>query len=216
MMASAGMTRTDCSDRGRQLPRPIVVSGPSGSGKSTLLNRLFKEYPNRFGLSVSHTTRSPRPGEQDGREYHFVTPDAFEGLAASGAFIEHARFSSNRYGTSIASVKGVHDSGRTCILDIELNGVRSMKRLSDPSSTDRMFATRFIFVQPPTLQALRERLTARATETPEALEARLQTAGEAMAYAAEPGAYDLVVVNDDLDRAYAEFKDFILQAGDGY
>jgi guanylate kinase len=101
-------------------PRPIVVSGPSGAGKSTLLKRLFAEYPDRFGFSVSHTTRQPRDGEKDGREYNFTNKDAFLKLVGEGGFIEHAQFGSNLYGTSVQAVKDVADKGRVCILDIEM------------------------------------------------------------------------------------------------
>ena len=101
-------------------PRPIVVSGPSGAGKSTLLKRLFDKYPDRFGFSVSHTTRAPRPGEEDGVAYNFTTKDAFQNLVAENGFIEHAQFGSNLYGTSVQAVKTVAEKGRTCILDIEM------------------------------------------------------------------------------------------------
>ena len=102
-------------------PRPIVVSGPSGSGKSTLLKRLFEAYPDRFGFSVSHTTRSPRPGEEDGKAYWFTTREKFQEKIKKGEFIEHAQFGSNLYGTSVDAVKAVRDEGgRCCILDIEM------------------------------------------------------------------------------------------------
>lgn len=101
-------------------PQPIVVSGPSGSGKSTLLKRLFTEYPGRFDLSVSHTTRAPRQGEKDGREYNFTTKDEFLKLVDEGGFIEHAQFGSNFYGTSVQAVKTVAEKGRICVLDIEM------------------------------------------------------------------------------------------------
>lgn len=100
--------------------RPIVVSGPSGAGKSTLLKRLFAEYPERYGFSISHTTRGPRAGEENGREYHFVTREDFTKLVEANGFIEHAQFGSNLYGTSVQAVKDVRDKGRTCILDIEM------------------------------------------------------------------------------------------------
>ena len=100
--------------------RPIVVSGPSGAGKSTLLKRLFAEYPERYGFSISHTTRGPRAGEENGREYHFVSRDDFQKLVEANGFIEHAQFGSNLYGTSVQAVKDVRERGRTCILDIEM------------------------------------------------------------------------------------------------
>jgi guanylate kinase len=100
--------------------RAIVISGPSGAGKSTILKRLFEEYPDRFGFSVSHTTRNPRGGEKDGVEYHFVTKEQFDDLVEKKGFVEHATFGSNSYGTSIAAIEEIEKQGRTCILDIEM------------------------------------------------------------------------------------------------
>ena len=100
--------------------RPIVISGPSGSGKSTMLKRLFDEYPDRFGFSVSHTTRSPRDGEQNGRDYYFVTKEEFLDLVEKKGFVEHAQFGGNYYGTSIKAVEDIAEKGRVCILDIEM------------------------------------------------------------------------------------------------
>lgn len=100
--------------------RPVVVSGPSGAGKSTLLKKLFAAHPGRFGFSVSHTTRNPRAGEENGREYHFVTRDDFKSLVADNGFIEHAEFGGNFYGTSIQAVKDIATKGQICILDIEM------------------------------------------------------------------------------------------------
>jgi guanylate kinase len=100
--------------------RPIVISGPSGAGKSTILQRLFAEFPSKFGFSVSHTTRAPRAGEQDGREYHFVTREAFEELIGQKGFVEFAQFGGNYYGTSVKTVEEIAEKGRVCILDIEM------------------------------------------------------------------------------------------------
>lgn len=185
-------------------PRVVVISGPSGSGKSTLLTKLLAEHPTRFGFSVSHTTRSPRPNELSGQHYHFVTATIFNQMIADNLFIEHARFSNNLYGTSIDAVSSVTDAGKTCILDLEVNGVKAMHALA------AKLPARFVFVQPPSVAELRERLVRRQTETEESLEARLRSAEESMAYAREPGAYDYIVVNDDFDRAYQEFSQILL------
>jgi len=99
---------------------PIVISGPSGAGKSTILKRLFDEYPDKFGFSVSHTTRDPRAGEQNGREYHFVTKQEFQDLVDKKGFVEHAQFGGNCYGTSIKAIEDIANKGRVCILDIEM------------------------------------------------------------------------------------------------
>lgn len=177
--------------------RPLCMSGPSGVGKSTMLTRLFKEYPDKFGFSVSHTTRSPRPGEVDGREYHFVTVDEFKSLISQGAFIEHAEFSGNFYGTSFAAVKAIADVGRRCILDIEAQGVRQVKQTNlNPI---------YLFISPPSLTELRSRLQGRGTETEASVAKRLATALKEIDYAKE-GAHELVIVNDDLERAYGLLK----------
>ena len=97
-----------------------MISGPSGAGKSTILKRLFAEFPDKFGFSVSHTTRAPRAGEEDGREYHFTTKEKFLELVEQGGFIEHAQFGGNHYGTSIRAVEEIAERGRVCILDIEM------------------------------------------------------------------------------------------------
>ncbi|KAI0065640.1 guanylate kinase [Artomyces pyxidatus] len=178
--------------------RPLVLSGPSGTGKSTLLTRLFAEFPDKFAFSVSHTTRQPRPGEEDGKQYHFVARDAFLALLDNKGFIEHAEFSGNLYGTSVMAVQSIADSGRRCILDIEVQGVRQIKTTSlDPV---------YLFISPPSMSVLRTRLVGRGTETDAAVEKRMKTALNEIAYAKEPGAHDVVIVNDDLDRAYQLFK----------
>lgn len=107
---------------------PIVISGPSGAGKSTILKRLFDEYPDRFGFSVSHTTRAPRAGEENGREYHFVTKQDFQHLVDNEGFVEHAQFGGNSYGTSIKAIEDITEKGRVCILDIEMEVSWAMMR----------------------------------------------------------------------------------------
>ncbi|KAH8154158.1 uncharacterized protein LAJ45_01926 [Morchella importuna] len=180
---------------------PIVISGPSGTGKSTLLKRLFAAHPGTFGFSVSHTTRLPRAGEADGVEYHFTTREAFEALVAEGAFIEHAQFSGNCYGTSVEAVKDVAAKGLVCILDIEMEGVKQVKK------TD--LNAKFIFLKPPSMEALKARLEGRGTETPDSLQKRLTQAQKELEYAAEPGAHDKIIVNDDLEAAYKELDEYI-------
>lgn len=180
---------------------PIVISGPSGTGKSTLLKRLLAEYPDRFGFSISYTTRQPRAGEQDGKDYNFVTVDQFKQLIEDKAFIEWAQFGGNYYGTAVEGVKKVAEKNQQCILDIDMQGVKAVKN-SDLNA-------RYLFVAPPSIEELRSRLTGRGTETEESLEKRLAAAEGEMEYAKEEGAHDLVIVNDDLERAYKEFKKFI-------
>ncbi|KAG5722167.1 Guanylate kinase [Termitomyces sp. T112] len=182
--------------------RPLVLFGPSGVGKSTLLTRLFAEFPDRFGFSVSHTTRSPRPGEVDGKQYHFVTAQRFRELRQQDAFIEHAEFSGNYYGTSFDTVRSVQELGRRCILDIDAQGVRQIKNTNlDPV---------YLFISPPSLVVLRSRLQQRGTETEAAVQKRLATALKEIEYAKQPNVHDFVIVNDELERAYTLFRDVAL------
>jgi len=146
----------------------VVLSGPSGAGKSTLLKRLLKEHGSVFGFSVSHTTRDPRPGEENGKDYYFVTREVMQRDIAAGDFIEHAEFSGNLYGTSKAAVRAVQAMNRICVLDVDLQGVRNIKK------TD--LRPIYVFVQPPSLDVLEQRLRQRNTETEESLAKRLAAA----------------------------------------
>ncbi|KAF8587823.1 guanylate kinase [Ramaria rubella] len=179
--------------------RPLVVSGPSGTGKSTLLSRLFTDHPDKFGFSVSHTTRPPRSDEVEGKHYYFVSREQFSSLIDEGAFIEHAQFSGNLYGTSVMTVKNVAASGRRCILDIDSQGVRLIKQSPtlDPV---------YLFISPPTLAVLRERLQGRGTETEASIKARLDAALQEIEYAKTPNVHDIIIVNDELDKAYQAFE----------
>eukprot|EP00124_Ichthyophonus_hoferi_P004546 Ihof_evm2s515 gene=Ihof_evmTU2s515 len=133
--------------------RILLCFGPSGAGKSTLLKKLFAEFPNAFGFSVSHTTRQPRAGEQPGKDYHFVTREELLAEVAKGMFIEHAEFSGNIYGTSQQSVKDVLDQGKLCVLDIDVQGVEILKKSFLHGETV------YVFIRPPTIEALESRLT---------------------------------------------------------
>ncbi|KAL3469991.1 guanylate kinase [Aspergillus californicus] len=185
--------------------RPVVVSGPSGTGKSTLLKRLFNEIPDTFGFSISHTTRSPRAGEQHAREYYFTTKEDFLDLVSKNGFIEHAQFSGNHYGTSVQAVKNVAANEKICILDIEMEGVKQVKK------TD--LNARFLFLAPPSIEELERRLRGRGTETEGSLQARLTQARNELEYSSQPGAHDKIIVNDNLETAYKELKDYIVDGG---
>ncbi|KAF8927699.1 guanylate kinase [Haplosporangium gracile] len=181
--------------------RPIVISGPSGAGKSTFLKRLFAEYPDKFGFSVSNTTRNPRAGEINGVDYNFLTREEFLAGVARGDFIEHAEFSGNMYGTTVQGVKSVGDKGRICILDIDMQGVKLVKK------TD--LNPYYLSVQPPSIEELEKRLRGRGTEKEADIQGRLSAAQGELDYAKEEGAYDEIIVNDDLETAYAKFKAYI-------
>ncbi|XP_060772527.1 guanylate kinase isoform X1 [Neoarius graeffei] len=149
-------------------PRPVVFSGPSGAGKSTLLKKLLKEFDGVFGFSVSHTTRKPRPGEENGKDYHYVSREDMQAGIAKGDFIESAEFSGNMYGTSKAAVQAVQAQNLICILDIDMQGVKSIKRTNlNPI---------YVSIQPPTMDVLEKRLRARQTESEDSLRKRLQAA----------------------------------------
>ncbi|XP_070316978.1 guanylate kinase isoform X2 [Odocoileus virginianus] len=165
-LAAAALGRA--TSDGMSGPRPVVLSGPSGAGKSTLLKRLLQEHGSIFGFSVSHTTRDPRPGEENGKDYYFVTREVMQRDIAAGDFIEHAEFSGNLYGTSKAAVRAVQAMNRICVLDVDLQGVRNIKK------TD--LRPIYIFVQPPSLDVLEQRLRQRNTETEESLAKRLAAA----------------------------------------
>jgi len=183
-------------------PAPLVLCGPSGAGKSTLLKKMLEKYRQHFGFSVSHTTRKPRDGEGDGQAYHFVTKDAMEAAVGKGEFIEHAVFAGNMYGTSKAAVESVRSKGLICILDIDVQGVKSMK------TTD--LNPFYVFIKTPSLPELESRLKARGTETDESLQRRLDAAKLDLEYGETPGAFHLVIVNDDLSVAYSKLEEFLL------
>ncbi|TRZ12769.1 hypothetical protein HGM15179_014325 [Zosterops borbonicus] len=186
-----------------QGPRPVVLSGPSGAGKSTLLKKLFKDYENVFGFSVSHTTRQPRPGEVNGKDYHFVTREEMQKEIDAGEFIEHAEFSGNMYGTSKGAVQAVQAQNQICVLDIDIQGVKNIKKTElNPI---------YISVQPPSIEILEKRLRDRKTETEESLQKRLTAARVDLELSKEPGLFDLVIINDDLEKAYSELKEVLLE-----
>lgn len=182
----------------QQKSRPVVVCGPSGVGKGTLLRRLIKDYPDDFGYSVSHTTRAPRAGEVNGVDYHFCEKAEMERMISEGAFIEYARVHANIYGTSIAAVRSVGDAGKTCLLEIDVQGADQVKK------TD--LDAKFVFIAPPSYDELEQRLRGRGTETEEKVTLRLKNARDEMAYLGKKDYWDAIIVNDNVDVAYRELK----------
>ena len=182
----------------QQKSRPVVVCGPSGVGKGTLLRRLIKDYPDDFGYSVSHTTRAPRAGEVNGVDYHFCEKAEMERMISEGAFIEYARVHANIYGTSIAAVRNVSDAGKTCLLEIDVQGADQVKK------TD--LDAKFVFIAPPSYDELEQRLRGRGTETEEKVALRLKNARDEMAYLEKKDYWDAIIVNDNVDVAYRELK----------
>merc|ERR1711990_301804 len=144
------------------VPRPVAIVGPSGVGKSSLIKVIQERCPGVFGFSVSHTTREPRAGEENGRDYHFVSRDEFQAGLQSGEFIEYAEVHGNFYGTSKASVNSVAQNGQICVLDIDVQGCRAVR-----SSELNPFT---IFIMPPSMEALEQRLRARNTDSDEVIQ----------------------------------------------
>ncbi|OSX71780.1 hypothetical protein BU14_0502s0014 [Porphyra umbilicalis] len=175
-------------------PRAVVLAGPSGVGKGTLISRLQSSYPSIFGFSVSHTTRPPRAAEVNGTHYHFATEAAFVDGIAGGKFLEHANVHGKYYGTSLEAVEQVRASGKICILDIDVQGCRLVRKAGVPAL--------FVFVAPPSMEELGRRLRGRGTEDEEAIAGRLVVAETEMAASKEPGLFDTVIVNDNLDAAF--------------
>lgn len=185
--------------------RPLVIAGPSGVGKGTIIQMLMKEYPSTFGFSVSHTTRAPREGEQDGVHYHFTDRSTMAAMIAAGDFLESADVHGNYYGTSKAAIAAVAAKNQICILDIDVQGVQQVRKAAlEPSPI-------FIFINPPSLEELESRLRGRGTETEDKIQKRLSNARSEMDYAAaEDGAnFDYVFVNDVLADCYDSIKTFI-------
>lgn len=174
-----------------------VVAAPSGGGKTSLIASLLERDPNTR-LSVSHTTRAPRPGEIDGVHYHFVSEDEFEQLARAGEFLEHARVFDHRYGTGRAAVERQLAQGHDVILDIDWQGARQVRRSFSTCCT--------IFVVPPSIAELRRRLAARGQDDTAVIDRRMRDARSEISHWNE---FDHVIVNDDFKDALADLEAII-------
>jgi guanylate kinase len=172
--------------------RVFVITGPSGVGKGTLIRALLERVP-ELELSVSATTRRPRPGERDGVSYHFLSPEQFAARVAAGEFVEWAQYSGNRYGTLRSELESRLAAGVPVVLEIEVQGARQVRETM-PEAVQ-------VFIAPPSVQALRARLEGRGTDTADQIRARLLTAEAEMAAQRE---FAHVVVNDRLEQALEE------------
>lgn len=182
----------------------IVISAPSGTGKSTIINAILSKGNCDLNFSVSATNREPRPGEKHGVSYYFFSTDEFKALIASNGFVEWEEVYDGRfYGTLKSEIERICHSGHNVILDIDVKGALNVKRLYGDNAIT-------IFIEPPSIDVLRQRLTSRGTETPESLDMRLKKADFEMSFAPQ---FDTVIINDDLDTAIANtesvIKDFI-------
>ncbi len=176
----------------------IVVSGFSGAGKGTIMKRLLEEYPGQYSLSVSATTRQPRPGEAHGREYFFVSVEEFEKMIAENALVEHAKYVSNYYGTPRAYVEEQMALGKDVILEIEIQGALKIK--------EKFPDALLLFISPPSAKELKRRLTDRGTEDAAAIASRLSRAVEE---SRGIEAYDYFVINDSLEACIAQVHGII-------
>ena len=176
----------------------IVVSGFSGAGKGTLMKELLARYPEDYALSISATTRNPREGEENGREYFFKTKDEFEKMIAKGELIEYAKYVENYYGTPRDYVESRLAEGKDVILEIEIQGALKVKETFPD--------TLLMFVTPPTAEELRSRLVGRGTETMDVIESRMRRACEE---AEGMDRYDYLIVNDDLGECVERMHSII-------
>jgi guanylate kinase len=182
------------SDRGSL----IVFAAPAGGGKSTVIRRLLAKFP-QWGFSCSATTRPPRPGETDGREYYFLTRDEFLSRVAAGEFLEHEDVHGEYYGTLTAPTRTRLEQGETVIFDLDVKGALNVKKAFPEALT--------IFILPPSREILRARLQGRGTEPPELVERRLSRADMELAQSPQ---FDVQIVNDDLEKAVADVEAAIL------
>ncbi len=175
----------------------FIISAPSGTGKTSLVRALLQSNPN-LALSISHTTRPPRPGEINGRDYHFVTTETFREMQLNGEFIESAEVYGNLYGTSQQWVNKIISSGQDILLEIDCQGAQQIRRLF-PQAVG-------IFIIPPSVEVLATRLKTRAQDNPEIIQKRLAAACEEISHIAE---YDYVIINDILEHALSDLASIV-------
>ena len=182
--------------------RVFVITGPSGVGKGTLIRELCSRIPD-LELSISATTRKPRKGEEDGVDYHFLTPEDFESRRDAGDFLEWANYSGNQYGTLRSEVERRTDRGAPVVLEIEVQGARQVRETMPEAVR--------IFIEPPSPEILRERLIGRGTDDPDVIEMRLEEAEKELLAKDD---FTHRVTNDDVERAANELAGIVLNAID--
>lgn len=183
--------------KGKGAGIPIVVAAPSGAGKTSVCRQLV-DLDDGVQFSVSHTTRNPRAGEVAGVHYHFVEAAEFERMVEAGEFLEWAEYNGNRYGTSFAAIEQLLSSGTDVLLEIEVQGARQVR--------ERLDSARFVFLLPPSMDVLEQRLRGRRTDTDDQIAKRLAIAEEELRSIEE---FDFALTNDDLDRCVAALGEII-------
>ncbi len=181
--------------------KAILFSAPSGSGKTTIIKQLM-QYFDCFEFSISATSRQPRNGERDGVDYHFLTPDEFERRVQAGDFVEWEEvYAGMRYGTLKSEIERIGEQGKVVIFDVDVNGGLNLKRYFGDAALA-------IFVMPPSIEVLEQRLRTRGTESEESIQKRL---GRSSKELGEAGKFDVTIVNDDLERAVSQTKKVVEQ-----
>lgn len=176
----------------------VVVTAPSGAGKTTLIKRLLDDIPTLM-FSISHTTRPKRETEVDGKDYHFVTRETFEEMIDNNEFIEWAKVHNEYYGTSYKELMKTVAEDNDIILDVDVQGAMALR--------DKKQRAFYVFIKPPSIEVLKDRLENRQSESSESLELRIWNAKRELAYAPQ---FDKVIVNEIVDKAYQEFKEAVL------
>lgn len=182
----------------------FIISAPSGAGKSSLIQALLKRHSD-MQVSVSHTTRAPRPGEQDGVHYHFISIEQFKALIAQNEFLEWAEVFGNYYGTSKSTIRDSLAKGIDVFLDIDWQGARQIRQQAS--------TTKGIFILPPSLHELEQRLNQRGQDSSEVIAKRMAQAHSEMSHANE---YEYLIINDNFDTALTEFECIVLAQRNGY
>lgn len=185
-------------DNGNKKGKVIIIVAPSGSGKTTIANMLLKDL-DKVKFSTSATTRAPRKGEQNGREYFFLSEKEFDEQIENNGFLEWEPYGKNRYGTLRSEVDKLVESGYFPLLDIEVKGALNVKQMYGSDCIA-------IFIKPPSMEELKRRLVNRKSETDDQVQIRLDEAKKELQYADE---FDYVVINDDLDEAYSQVKQIV-------
>lgn len=184
--------RSDCMANNTKI---IIFSAPSGSGKSTIINYLLEQMPGRFEFSISATSRQPRGQEQHGKEYYFLSPEEFRSKIANNEFLEYEEVYQDRfYGTLKSEVDRIAANGRVALFDVDVKGGVNIKKFYGDKAMS-------VFIQPPSIEALKARLEGRGTDAPEVIQTRLDRASFELTFAPQ---FDKVVVNDNLETAEAE------------